>query len=77
MIGADVLEFTDLQRLSGYNRLSDVERWATDNGIQFKRCRGGIATTVTAFNAAMGIRLAGNDDPYDVGALFGPVTATR
>lgn len=71
MIGPDLLEFPDLQRLSGYERLSDVERWATENGIAFKRVRKGIATTVTAFNAAMGIRTAGNDDPYSVDALFG------
>lgn len=61
MIGADVLEFDDLQRLSGYERLSDVERWARDQGIPFKRTRKGIATTVTAFNSAMGITHAAND----------------
>lgn len=64
MIGADVLEFADLQRLSGYSRLSDVERWAQDNGIAFKRCRNGITTTVTAFNAAMGIVPAANEGAY-------------
>lgn len=64
MIGADVLEFLDLQRLSGYNRLSDVERWAVDNRIPFKRCRGGICTTVTAFNSAMGILPAANEGSY-------------
>ena len=61
MIGADVLEFADLQRMSGYTRLSDVERWAKDNGIPFKRCRAGITTSVTAFNASMGITQAAND----------------
>lgn len=64
MIGADVLEFDDLKRLSGYNRLSDIERWAVDNGITFKRTRAGICTTVTAFNAAMGITAAANDAAY-------------
>lgn len=65
MIGPDVLEFEDLQRLSGYSRLSDVERWATENGIAFKRRRQGIVTTVTAFNAALGIAAPpANDGQY-------------
>lgn len=64
MIGPDLLEFPDLQRLSGYTRLSDVERWAVDNGIPFKRCRAGICTTVTALNRAMGIAPAANDTTY-------------
>ena len=72
MIGVDVLEFDDLQRLSGYTRLSDVERWATDNGIPFKRRRLGIVTTVTAFNAALGIGAApANDGQYPASIVDG------
>ena len=70
MIGAAILEFADLQQMSGYTRLSDGERWAIDQGIPFKRGRGRISTTVDAFNAAMGIRPAENDGKYNVDALF-------
>lgn len=73
MIGVDVLEFEDLKQLSGYERLSDVERWATDQGIPFKRTRRGIATTVTAFNAAMGIGPAANDVSKEYGANIVPM----
>lgn len=61
MIGP-VLEFPDLQRLSGYERRADVERWAMDNGIPVRACRGGLWTTVPALNRALG--LASNDDAY-------------
>lgn len=72
MIGPDVLEFEDLQRMSGYSRLGDVERWANENGIAFKRRRGGIITTVTAFNAAMGIGAApANDGQYPAEIIAG------
>lgn len=72
MIGPDVLEFEDLQRLSGYSRLGDVERWATENGIAFKRRRAGIVTTVTALNAAMGIGNApANDGHYPADIVAG------
>lgn len=69
MIGP-VLEFEDLKRISGYDRLADVERWAKDIGLPFKRRRGGIWTTVDAANAALGVRPAANDDaPYDASIL--------
>jgi hypothetical protein len=64
MIGP-VLEFPDLQKLSGFDRRADVERWAKDNGVPVKGCRGGVWTTLDALNKALGI-VAANDDasPY-------------
>lgn len=61
MIGP-VMEFSDLQRLSGYERRADVERWAADNGLAVKPCRGGVWTTVPALNQALGL---GQDATYD------------
>lgn len=61
MIGP-VLEFPDLQKLSGYQRSADVERWAQENGIPVRSCRGGVWTTLPALDRALG--LASNDDAY-------------
>lgn len=64
MIG-NTLEFSDLQRISGYTRRADVERWAERIGLPVKPCRGGVWTTEDALNQALGIRPAANDgDPY-------------
>jgi len=61
-----LLCFDDLRRLSGYKRRADVERWAKDNGIAVKPCRGGVWTTLEAVNVALGVAAA-NDSaaPYD------------
>jgi len=66
MIAERVLEFADLKRISGYSRRADVERWAKDNGIAVKPCRGGVWTTLEAVNVALGVAAA-NDGaaPYD------------
>ncbi len=60
-----VLQFPDLQLISGYIRRADVERWAKDNSIAVKPCRGGVWTTLEAMNVAPGIAAA-NDGaaPY-------------
>lgn len=64
MIGPRVIEFADLQRLSGYTRLADVERWAVAIGLPVQRCRGGVFTTLDAVNHALGV--PGVDAPlYD------------
>lgn len=60
MIGP-IFEFADLQRLSGFDRRADVERWANDNGIPVKACRGGVWTTLAAVNLSLGISLS-NDN---------------
>lgn len=68
MIGP-VLEFSDLQKLSGFDRCADVARWAGNNNIPVKPCRGGVWTTLAALNRALGLPAA-NDDagayPADV-----------
>ncbi|WP_456953655.1 hypothetical protein [Lysobacter sp. HA35] len=63
-----MLEFADLQRVSGYDRRADVERWARDIGLSVRPCRGGVWTTVEALNAALGL-LASNDDAYPAGVV--------
>lgn len=67
MIGP-VLEFADLQHISGYERRADVERWAASIGLAVKPCRGGVWTTVDAANAALGLQ-ASNDDAYPAGMV--------
>jgi hypothetical protein len=63
-------EFEDLQRLSGFTRRADVERWAKDNGIPLKLCRGGVWTTVDAVNQALGVVSPGaTDTPYPAGVI--------
>ena len=58
-----VLQFEDLQSISGYSRAADVERWAKENGIPFKRSRNGAWTTMSALDQAFGVRAA-NADSY-------------
>jgi hypothetical protein len=64
MIGT-ALQFTDLQELTGYNRLSDVERCLDQAGIRYFRGKGGIWTTMGLIEAAGGIKPANADAPYD------------
>lgn len=66
MSAAHILEFPDLQRISGYSRRADVERWAKENAIAVKPCRGGVWTTLEAVNVALGVAAA-NDGaaPYE------------
>lgn len=61
MIGP-IFEFADLQRLSGFERRADVERWANDNGIPVKACRGGVWTTLAAVNLSLGISASHDSD---------------
>lgn len=66
MIG-QVLEFSDLQRLSGFSRRADVERWAREAGVPVKPCRGGVWTTLDALQRALGVAAANDPDsttPY-------------
>lgn len=63
MIAEHVLEFADLKRISGYNRRADVERWAKENGIAVKLCRGGVWTTLEAVNIALGVTAANEESP--------------
>ena len=63
MLG-QVVEFADLQKLSGYERRGDVERWAKANGIPLRLCRSGVWTTLHGLNTALGIASTGNDEHY-------------
>lgn len=67
MIGP-IFEFADLQRLSGFDRRADVERWANDNGIPVKACRGGVWTTLAAVNLSLGISVS-PDNAYPPDAV--------
>jgi len=71
MIGVKVLEFSDLQRLSGFDRRADVERWAATIGLPVKACRGGVWTTLDALNRALGLPAANDDEhsPYPADIL--------
>lgn len=67
MIG-QVLQFEDLQRVSGYTRAADVERWAQKIGLAVKPTRDGIASSMDAWNAALGV--AANRDTYAPDAVI-------
>jgi len=73
MLGT-IVEFADLQRLSGFERRADVERWAREIGLPVKPCRGGLWTTVAALNQALGVRTrveakAAQNAPYSLDIL--------
>lgn len=61
MIGP-VLEFADLQRMSGYTRRADVEAWAERIGLAVRPSRDGLVSSVDAFNRTLGI--AANDSEH-------------
>ncbi len=52
----NVLVFTDLQRITGYQRRSDVERSLVDQGIRLFRGRTGPWTTLDLINQAAGMK---------------------
>lgn len=54
----NVLVFTDLQRITGYQRRSDVERSLIDQGIRLFRGRTGPWTTLDLINQAAGMKPA-------------------
>jgi|GEM_PF-3045378 len=69
-----ILEFTDLQRLSGFERRADVERWALRIDLPIKPCRCGVWTTLEALNQTLGVRVraeakAANNAPYSLDIL--------
>jgi hypothetical protein len=63
-----IVEFSDLQRLSGFERRADVERWAQSSGVPVRPCRGGVWTTLDALNQALGLA-ANDDDAYPAGMV--------
>lgn len=69
MIGP-ILQYEDLQELCRPGerpRLATVEAWARKIGLRYTYdAKGGIVTTVDAFNAAIGVAQAVNDGKYSV-----------
>ncbi|WP_232920632.1 hypothetical protein [Pseudomonas simiae] len=64
----NVLVFTDLQRITGYQRRSDVERTLIDQGVRLFRGRTGPWTTLDLINQAAGMKPAAAER-YDVDIL--------
>jgi hypothetical protein len=64
----NVLAFTDLQRITGYQRRSDVERSLIAQGIRLFRGRTGPWTTLDLINQAAGMTPAAADR-YDADIL--------
>lgn len=64
----NVLVFSDLQRITGYQRRSDVERSLIEQGIRMFRGRTGPWTTLDLINQAAGFRPA-SAEHYDADIL--------
>jgi hypothetical protein len=56
MSAATVLEFKELQRITGYTRRADVERTLRGQGIRIFLGRNGPWTTVDLVNQAGGLK---------------------
>lgn len=67
MIGP-ILQYEDLQELCRPGerpRLATVEAWARKIGLRYTYdAKGGIVSSVAAFNAAIGVVQASNDGKY-------------
>lgn len=61
MSAAKVLEFEELQRITGYTRRADVEKTLRAQGIKIFTGRKGPWTTIDLVNQAGGLRAADND----------------
>jgi hypothetical protein len=64
----NVLIFADLQRITGYQRRSDVERSLIEQGIRMFRGRTGPWTTLELINQAAGMKPAAQER-YDADIL--------
>lgn len=52
-----IVTFTELQSLTGYSRVGDVEKCLRKNGIRFLYGRNGIVyTTINALDSSMGLQ---------------------
>lgn len=58
-----ILTQADLERLTGYTRLADVEAELERQGIRFRRGRRGLWTTVDALNHSLGLNYNGKAEP--------------
>lgn len=59
-----VLTFQDLQRITGYQRRSDVERSLIEQGVHIFRGRCGPWTTLDLINRAGGLDMQPANDKY-------------
>ncbi|WP_323600757.1 hypothetical protein [Pseudomonas putida] len=64
----NVLSFEDLQRITGYQRRSDVERSLIQQGIRMFRGKSGPWTTIDLINHAGGVG-PGRPELYDANIL--------
>lgn len=64
----NVLVFEDLQRITGYQRRSDVERSLIEQGIRVFRGRTGPWTTLNLINQAAGLTST-TSERYDADIL--------
>ena len=65
---SDVLSFEDLQRITGYQRRSDVERTLVQQGIRMFRGKCGPWITIDLINRAGGVG-PGHSERYDADIL--------
>ncbi|MEE3912941.1 hypothetical protein V2I80_07360 [Pseudomonas viridiflava] len=65
---SNVLTFEDLQRITGYQRRSDVERSLITQGIRMFRGRSGPWTTLDLVHHAAGLESV-TSDRYDTNIL--------
>ncbi|MHA6478945.1 DUF4224 domain-containing protein [Stutzerimonas sp. KH-1] len=61
---AGILDFEDLQKVTGYQRRADVERTLRKQGIRIFHGRLGPWTTTDLINQAGGLK-PGNQEHYD------------
>lgn len=59
-----VLEFEDLQRVTGYTRRADVERAMNSQGIKVFQGKKGPWTTIDLVNQAGGLKAGGDNESY-------------
>ncbi|WP_414904372.1 hypothetical protein [Pseudomonas sp. IT-P260] len=55
-MSSNVLIFEDLQRITGYQRRSDVEKTLIEQGVRLFRGRTGPWTTLDLINQAAGMK---------------------
>lgn len=62
---AHLIQFDELQQVTGYTRQADVERCLKRQGVRFFYGRHGIWTTLESLNAALGVKVANDESgPY-------------
>lgn len=70
MVNDAILTTEDLRTVTGYQRVSDVERCLTGQGVRFFRGKDGPWTTLTLINAAGGVTPASSHEPMYEGTIL-------